>query len=188
MKKLFSFFLLSACLIIFSCDTGTRTEDRDTDVTTEQDQQRIEDDSRDFVKTAASSGRMEVELGKLAQEKAQDQQVKDFAQKLVNEHQQANNKLKNIASNQNINVPQQMKDDHKNKVEDLREKSGQEFDKEYMDIVVNAHEDDISEFEDAQDDVKNQELKSWISSTLPNLRNHLEEAKRIQDNLENKNQ
>ena len=143
----------------------------------------VEDATVEFVNEAASSSMMEVELAKIAQEKAQMQQVKDYAQMIENDHQQANQELQNIAQQENINLPESLKEDHQEKVQKLQELSGNEFDKEYMEMMVDQHEKDINKFEGKQEEVQDQELKSWIDNTLTTLRQHKEQAEQIKDQL-----
>lgn len=134
----------------------------------------------EYVKTAASGSMMEVQLGKLAQQKASSQQVKDFGQLMVKNHTEAGTKLKSAVK---TSIPATLEEKHKNKVDKLSDKTGKEFDKEYMDMMVKDHEDDIKEFEQAQANVTDPALKSWISSTLPVLKQHLQKAKSIQEQL-----
>jgi putative membrane protein len=136
-----------------------------------------------FIKKAASAGLMEVELGKFAQENGTSQDVKDFGKMMETDHSKANEELKAIAQKNNKTVPEKMKDKHLEKVKELKAKKGSEFDKEYMDAMVEDHEKDIEEFESALEKVQNQELKDWIDKTLPTLKNHLAEAKRINDQI-----
>ncbi len=73
----------------------------------------INEDAKEFVKEAATGGMMEVELGKIAQEKGKSQQVKDFGKMMVDDHSKANADLKDLASKKNIEVPDSLTDDQK---------------------------------------------------------------------------
>ncbi|AHM61010.1 hypothetical protein D770_13780 [Flammeovirgaceae bacterium 311] len=184
------------CLsIAAACDTDRRTaQNEGYQDTTATDQEtvaigeggRIDSDTREFVNEAASGGMMEVELGKLAQEKATNQQVKDFGGMMVKDHGQANDRLKSIAQNKNIQLPTAMNEEHQEHVNRLRNLSGQEFDREYVNLMVEDHEEDISKFESMQGDVQDQELKQWIDSTLPTLRTHKERIDQIKNTIDNK--
>lgn len=143
----------------------------------------MEEDTRNFVEETASSSMMEVELAQLAQQNAQSQEVKDYAQMIEKDHKQANERLKSIAQQKNITIPTEIKDDHRSEIDDLRDKTGEEFDKAYMDKMVSAHEDDISKFENMREDVQDPDLQSWIDNTLTSLRQHLDEAERIKESV-----
>jgi len=135
----------------------------------------------DFAVKAADAGLAEVELGKLALEKATDQRIKDFAQKMVNDHQKANDELMTIASKHNITLPPVISEEHVEKQRKLREKSGAEFDREYIDLMVKDHDKVVSMFEDASSDAQNADLKAFASKTLPTLKHHQEEARALRD-------
>lgn len=137
----------------------------------------------DFAVKAADAGLAEVELGKLAQEKASDQRIKNFAQKMVNDHQKANDELMTIATRHNITLPPVVSKDQADKQRKLREKSGAEFDKEYIDLMVKDHNKVVSLFEDASSDAQNADLKAFASKTLPILKKHHEEATAIRDSI-----
>lgn len=139
----------------------------------------VDKDDADFAVEAASGGMMEVELGKLAQERATNQRIKDFGAMMVKDHSAAGDKLKSIASAKNITLPAEMGDKQKKDMEDLSKKSGKDFDKAYMDMMLDDHKKDVKKFEDAADKCKDPDLKTFASTTLPTLRMHLDSAKAI---------
>lgn len=139
-----------------------------------------EEDSK-FAVEAASGGMMEVQLGELAQQKASSQQVKDFGAMMVRDHSKANDELKAIALNKNITLPPAPGEDHMDHIKKLSEKSGKEFDKDYMRMMVKDHEDDINKFEKCSKDAKDADLKAFAEKTLPTLREHHNAAKKIND-------
>src|SRR5689334_12082691 len=83
-----------------------------------------------FVKEAASGGMMEVELGKLAQQKAASEKVKDFGKKMEDDHSKANDELKQLASNKGVDLPSSLNKKHQSKVDKLSKLSGAEFDRQ----------------------------------------------------------
>lgn len=204
MKRRF-LILPALCLtLIFGCDTDRRTgqsegyqeteEGLGTETETEDgfgavDTERTsatgmeEEEKREFLQEFASSSMMEVELSQMAQEKAQSTDVRNYAEMIVNDHQQANERLKNIAQQENIDIPQTLKEEHQEEVEDLREKTGSDFDREYMDKMVNQHEEDIDKLEDKREEVQDQELQSFIDSQLNTLRQHKEQAEQLQEQV-----
>ena len=141
-----------------------------------------EEDSK-FAVDVASGGLMEVQLGELAQQKASSQQVKDFGKMMVRDHSKANDELKSIAGAKNITLPPAPGEDHMDHIKNLTEKTGKEFDKDYMKMMVDDHQEDIDKFEKCSKDAKDPELKAFASKTLPTLREHLASAKKIRDGL-----
>src|SRR5512133_1073134 len=133
-----------------------------------------------FVNEAASAGLMEVQLGKLAQQKATSQQVKDFGRMMERDHSDANTKLKAAMQKVGIAVPSNMIEKHEDNVESLSKKSGADFDKAYVDLMVKDHKEDVNKFEKASSEIQDASLKQWVSSTLPVLKKHLAEAEKLQ--------
>jgi putative membrane protein len=129
---------------------------------------------------ASSGGMMEVELGRMAQEKAQNPRVKEFGAMMVKDHTQANTEMKTVADVKSVVLPPTLGEDHQKHVNDLREKAGADFDKAYMDMMVDDHKKDISEFEEASK-LDDSDVKAFAIKTLPVLRVHLDSAQAIND-------
>lgn len=142
-----------------------------------------QDEDMEFVRDAASSGLMEVELGNLAGEKAVNPRVKAFGAMMVRDHQKANEELKSIASGKNMNVPDEMLDKERDMVENLQNESGDDFDKAFMKHMVSAHDKDVSLFRKQSEDGKVEELKAFAAKVLPILEMHQDSAKSIRDAL-----
>lgn len=133
----------------------------------------------DFIVEVAQASLLEVELGKLAQERASSQEVRAFGAMMERDHLQANEQLKQVAQRMQLSLPASLDPQLRSHIDQLKSKSGEEFDKAYMDMMVNEHRDDIDKFETAKNRASNSELKRWVENTLPVLESHLEEAKRI---------
>lgn len=133
-----------------------------------------------FVTKAAEGGMFEVEVGKLARDKGTDQAVKDFGQKLVDDHGAANDKLKSIASNHNETLPSSLPPDKQKELDRLSKLSGAAFDRELIQSVgLKDHKTDIALFEKASRDAKSDDLRDFAKSTLPTLHQHLSTATKL---------
>ena len=132
-----------------------------------------------FVMKAANGGMMEVQLGNYAQQNAANQRVKDFGGMMVRDHSQANDELKSIVSNKSVTLSTAVMGDEKGHMDKLMKKTGKDFDKAYMEMMVEDHKKDISEFEKAEKNVMDADVKAWVSKTLPVLRTHLDSAQAI---------
>ena len=132
-----------------------------------------------FAMEAAEGGIMEVELGKLASQKAENPDVKSFAQRMVDDHGKANDELKSIASSKNITLPDEstVKTKHKAMLDRMEKMSGAAFDKAYMADMVKDHNKDVAAFEREANGGKDAELKAFASKTLPTLKEHQKLAK-----------
>ena len=133
-----------------------------------------------FMKEAASGGLMEVELGKIAAEKGSHQRVKEFGKRMQADHGKANEQLKKIASSKGVDLPTQPSGEHKSTMDKLTKLSGAEFDREYMEAMVDDHKEDIEKFQTQADKGKDPDLKKFASDTLPVLKKHLELAQSTQ--------
>lgn len=141
----------------------------------------MQENDTKFMMKAASGGMMEVELGQMAQQKAQSQRVKDFGAMMVRDHTQANNELKALAANKNVSVPAAMTEEHQGHVNGMREKTGKDFDKAYMSMMVDDHEKDVSDYSNESNNGSDAEVKAFAAKTLPVLRAHLDSAKSVND-------
>jgi len=83
----------------------------------------------------------EVQLGRLASERASDAEVKAFGQMMVNDHSQANAELKQVASQLNVPVATQLDQKHRDLAERLSKLTGATFDREYMAAMVEGHQE-----------------------------------------------
>jgi len=135
-----------------------------------------------FLQKAAVSGMLEIEASKLAQERAQSQEVKDFAKMMVTDHTKVGEELKALASTKNVTLPSELPRSERNTIKDLTEKTGHDFDEEYAEeIAVDAHKDAVDEFEDAAEDAKDPEVKAFAAKTLPALKAHLAKGEALKD-------
>lgn len=135
---------------------------------------------RKFIEKAAVGGMFEVEAARLAEQKASNPQVKQFAAKLMEQHQQANDELKQIAQARGVTLPTQLPSKEQRKIDDLAKESGQKFDEEFLKTAGRKdHQEDIKDFQKARRDTKDPQLQAWIDKTLPTLHTHLTEAQSL---------
>jgi len=134
----------------------------------------------DFMTKAALGGMAEIELGKLAATKAQNPEVKQFAQKMVTDHTKAADELKALAGEKNFSMPVRLDAKHQAVLDKLNGLSGAEFDKAYVEAMVADHEETVATFKSEAEGGKDADAKAWAGKTLPTLQMHLEMIKAIQ--------
>ena len=134
---------------------------------------------RQFIKKAAEGGLAEVQLGQLATEKASSPEVKQFGQRMVDDHTKANDQLKQVASEKGVSVPDKLSAKDAATKARLEKLSGKSFDRAYMKDMVTDHTKDVSEFRMASKNAKDPDVKNFASQTLPTLEDHLKQAKDI---------
>lgn len=130
-----------------------------------------------FMTKAAEGGLAEVALGQMALTKASSADVKQFAQRMIDDHSKADQELMDIASSMGVTLPSQPSATHKKLMSRLDKLSGADFDREYMKEMVDDHEKDVKMFERASREAgDNARLKTWVDKTLPTLHEHLQVA------------
>jgi putative membrane protein len=129
-----------------------------------------------FVEKAAQGGLAEVQLGQLAQQKAQSDDVKNFAKRMVDDHTKANDELKKVAEGKNIMLPTALDRKDQKLLDKLGKLDGARFDHEYMEHMVSDHKKDVKEFEHEAKHGKDADVKGFAENTLPTLRDHLQLA------------
>jgi putative membrane protein len=136
---------------------------------------------RKFLENAAQGGMAEVQLGKLAEQKASSDQVKQFGKRMVTDHQKANDELKKIASDKGFNLPAELSSSDRREYDKLQGKSGADFDREYMKEMVSDHKKDVKDFQSEAKSAKDGDLKNFATSTLPTLEQHLDLAQQTEN-------
>ena len=134
---------------------------------------------RDFIMDAAMGGMMEVELGKVAAQKGTSDAVKQFGQRMVDDHSKANSELMTLASSKGITLPTELDQKHRDQVTKMSNMSGAEFDRAYSKMMLSDHQKDVSEFEKESTKGADADLKAFASKTLPTLQEHLQMAKAL---------
>jgi putative membrane protein len=137
---------------------------------------------KDFVMRAAQGGMTEVELGKVATEKGQSSDVKDFGARMVKDHTQANDQLKSLAEKKGIALSSSLDARHQGQVDRLSKLSGTAFDKAYVTNQVRAHEMTVKLFQQEAQSGQDPDLKAFANQTLPTLKDHCSSIMSIQNN------
>ncbi|RFM27873.1 DUF4142 domain-containing protein [Deminuibacter soli] len=173
--------VLAAMYALQSCGNNNtaKTDSTDSAKTMNEAKGTADKDVSDFTAKAASGGLMEVQLGQYAAQNAVSPRVKAFGNMMVQDHTKANDELKSLAAAQNITLPGDLSDEQKKHVNELMQKKGKDFDKAYMDMMVDDHKEDIAEFQKAGDNLKDTTIKSFAQRTLPVLNVHLDSANAI---------
>jgi len=130
-----------------------------------------------FITKAAEGGLAEVELGRTATEKASNQKVKDFGQRMVTDHSKANEELKALAQKKGVTLPDSPDAKSKAMATKMSAMSGAAFDRAYMKDMVSDHEKDVAEFQKEANNGADPDVKNWAATTLPTLQEHLKMAK-----------
>ena len=164
MKTLLSAFvcILAPCMVV---TFATAAHAADAMMSSKMD--------KSFVKKAAIGGMFEVETGKMAADMGSDQGVKDFGNKMVEDHGKANDELKGIASSKSIDVPAALDSKHQAMVDALKAKTGKDFDMLYLKDMKKAHMMDDSLFMNEASSGTDADLKAFADKTDKVIKMHI---------------
>jgi putative membrane protein len=109
--------------------------------------------------------------------------VKQFGQRMVEDHGKANQQLSTIAQQKNVQVPTELTGKAKADYDRLSKLSGDQFDRAYMQMMVRDHRKDVGDFRKQSTSAKDPDLKSFASQTLPTLEEHLKLAEQTQSSV-----
>lgn len=137
---------------------------------------------RDFVMDAAIGGLLEVELGRVAAQRGTSEAVKQFGQRMVDDHSAANQELMSVASSKGMTLPTALDEKHQESVTKLSAMSGAEFDRAYSKMMLKDHEKDVKEFERQSTKGVDADIKAFATKTLPTLQEHLQLARALPGN------
>jgi len=129
-----------------------------------------------FIMEAYSSNLFEIQAGQLAQKQAQSQEIKQFAQMMMKDHQQANQQLKQLAQSAGAQVQEQLDPVHQAKLQKLQQLPQTEFDRKYINGQASGHMANVLEFTYQSKNAQNDQVKQFATKMLPQLEQHLKHA------------
>jgi len=165
--------------LLIAMPAGIRADDKSDK---SSDDKKKMTDSR-FVDHVYTAGQNEVMLGRMAVERARNEDVRKFAMQMIEDHSKANNEFTIIVSDLRIAVPDRPLPDQDKELRKLHADDLKDFDRDYMDHMVKAHEDAVKLFEEGSKELKNERLKDFATKSLPTLKEHLKVAKDVRDKV-----
>ncbi|MGN6645622.1 MAG: DUF4142 domain-containing protein [Cytophaga sp.] len=172
-------------------DHSTHAESKTEEVAKEQNDAKFDDNKDEknakFLVKAAEINLEEISLGKLAEEKSTNADVKELAKMMVTAHKKALEDLKGLAGKKNISIPTEDTQDVIDAHTKLSEKTEQkDFNKAYVDKMVDGHKDAVELFEKESTESSDADIRAWATSMLPELRKHLDHSIAVQKKFEKK--
>lgn len=142
---------------------------------------RVADADADFLKQAMYNNNAEVEASRLAVAKANGSQVKEFAQKMVDEHSATDRELRALASAKGVTISNDPSLMQRGKLAVLSARDRDTFDRRYIDAIVDAHQEAVDLFQRASTNSSDPEVKAFAARTLPTLQQHLQHAQQLKN-------
>lgn len=192
-RKFYSRIHLSAALVFAlglaftACKNDPNPEDTKS-VAEAQNEAKFEDEKEndaEFLVDVAEFNLQQAELGKLASLKSNNGAVKDFGKMMYEMHTAKMKELSQLAASKQISVPASLTEENKEDYNTLNKKDIEDFDKQYLDLVVDKHGSSIREYTDATDKTSDAALKKWLALETASLREHLDAAMMLQIKLKN---
>lgn len=146
-------------------------------------QASLNQQDREFANMAAQANQGEIEIGTLAQQKASNDAVKQFAKTIVDDHNNAGQQLKSWASQSNFTLPSGLTPEDNSTKSSLSSESGSQFDQKFIQAQLQDHKKAIALFEKEVSEGQDPQLKQFAQTTLPVLQDHVRIAEDLAGKL-----
>ena len=172
---------LAACaLLVASPAVLSQSKDtKESSAKSEAKKGGLASQDRKYFDEMAQANLAEVQAGRLAQKKASSDDVKKFAQHMVEDHGKMLDEQRSMAKSKNVSLPKQPKKEQQSAMKKLERASGGEFDRAYMKQMVEDHEKALKLVQDAAKNAKDPELKQAAEKAAPEVQQHLDMAKQL---------
>lgn len=139
-----------------------------------------------FMMTLATGGMNEITLSQTAVSKSTNEEVKSYAQKMIDDHTMAGDELKTLAASKNVTLPMSPDSKHAAMNTKLQGMSGNGFDMEYIKAMVKDHEATVALLQKESTSGKDAEAKAFAAKLLPTVQGHLDMAKTMMTGMSGK--
>ncbi|HEY4000132.1 MAG TPA: DUF4142 domain-containing protein [Candidatus Xenobia bacterium] len=134
-----------------------------------------------FLSAAYQGNLEEVALGKLAQQKASNPQIKDAGKRMVTDHSKMEDQVKMVAQKEQVSLPAGMSQMQQRDIDKLTKLSGADFDKQYTQMMVKDHQSDVKDFQKEEKGTKDAGIKKLVAGALPTIEAHLTMFQSVQN-------
>lgn len=170
------FLIVVSTFLPASCSEASKPED-EIKTAKEHNDEKFDNEKEkvaDFVVNVAEMSLNEMQLGELSQGNAHHAKVKELGKMMVEDHRKAHDELSKLAEGKSITIPGSVSEEKRRACDRLGKKTGEEFDKEYCEMVADSHKEAIRKFEEVAEEGSDDEIRAWASKQLPRLRMHLD--------------
>lgn len=174
--KVLAYSLIMSGIAFASCNKTDR-------VAAKAEHDKVEN----FIKEAAANDMFELTAGMMAAEQSKATDVDLYGQQIVHVHSRTNPVLEDLARSKHIQLSSELPSEKKKLVAKLEDKKGEEFDKEFAEVQLEAHQEAVALYEKADKEVTDKDVQAFVDQVLPVLKEHLAEAQEIHSELLAKN-
>lgn len=190
MKKTFLALFLGASMFYYSCETRPGATDDSVTRAQEINEERFEDVDEELAQDAelltelASANMMKWQLSEEAAERATNERVKKFAEKVASDHKELHDELQELAAQKNITLPLDVSEEHRNTMNDVIEADEEDFDQDYLNEIARHSSDYAADLEDLVENASDEEIREWASKALFTFRQHENKASKLQEKID----
>jgi putative membrane protein len=167
-----------AALSLTACSRG-----RTVEAAREDRQPTVSPAEQDFMMKTAQAHLSEIDMARLALQKSQNPDVKDYANMIESDHTSALEDLTDLMKDKSVSQPRNLNPETKMEIERLTALSGADFDREFGNMMVADHQKAVEMFRDQVSIAQNPDVKKYAEDLLPKLEMHLEKAQKLQSKL-----
>lgn len=187
MKRRIGFYLATLS-VLYAISCGNQPKNQDKLENERKDAQEHVNNSvatelQEFINEAAGEGMMEVAMADIAFNRSENMEIDQLAETIRLNHRSAGTELKSIAASNGWTIPKTMMDEHQRKVDNLQNRDAENFDEEYLNVMIASHEDAIAMFGKCAEKGYDPQLVAWINKTITMLHQHLEQCKELSNRL-----
>lgn len=168
--------LATAAMILFTAPALSLAQTPAPAKTVTEKGQTAQQD-KTFAEKAAISDMFEIQAGKLAQDQAKEQGVKQFGSHMVADHTKTSDAMKTMAQQKSMTLPTKLDSEHQQKLDKLRGLKGDQFDSAYLQGQMDAHQTAVTLFRQQAENGKDADLRRFAEQTLPTLEQHLRQVR-----------
>lgn len=175
--------LCAGLAFVPACNNNAKHEDskeQAKEMNDEKFERPVEKDA-DRILEAYSGNLYEIRCAENAGTRAMTKDVKKLAGQIVTAHTKMNSDIEALAARKSITLPTALGDEEQRKLANLTEKSGIDYDQEFLSIMKDKHEDAEKRYEKLSDNAEDAEVKAWAAGVLPEIRSHLDMVKHTKD-------
>ena len=137
---------------------------------------KLSDSEKDLLQKVADADKAEIAMGQLAQTNASSDKVKQFGQKLVDDHTQNSQQLQQIAQQKGVQLQDQQNPDEQSSKARFEKMKGAQFDKAFLQHERDDHAKLLKELQQQQDKIQDPDVKNFVSQTITAVQQHLDAA------------
>jgi len=176
--------VLSVALVFPSmAQTSGKTMSQSSEATSQQTQNTLTPEEKRFLDKAMIDNMAQIEMGRMAQQKSQNDQIRQFGQTLVTDHQNAQDKLQKLAEQYNVTLPSSLDQRHRAEANRLSGLAGAQFDRQFLQTQVTDQQNAMQKFKNMSENAKDQAVKQYASNTVTVLQKHVNTAQNLQQHM-----